>query len=231
MGFTIAIAGIWAVVAVASVLTPTMVTGSDPDDHPSRRVRGAGRRCDRHGVRKRLRRRQLRARSLLVAERAPWTGEVEQKHQRARFSDQSVTEMWHDARAMLTYLTIGTRRRTRFMTQLGRFDPAFDFQTDATGRDPDSSSPTLKTYHKRLWSKPLPSGDLFELDDTTPGAYLHHESARGEFYLTSDSAVPTWTRWLRMAAVLQPHARVGAGAIPHRGWPDWRRGSCSQADG
>lgn len=34
MGFTIAIAGIWAVVAVASVLTPTMVTGSDPTTIP-----------------------------------------------------------------------------------------------------------------------------------------------------------------------------------------------------
>jgi Family of unknown function (DUF6994) len=31
-------------------------------------------------------------------------------------------------------------------------------------------------------------------DDTTPGAYLHHQSARGEFHLTSDSACQTWTR-------------------------------------
>jgi hypothetical protein len=88
------------------------------------------------------------------------------------------------------------------MTDISGFDPAFDFRTDAGGRDPDSNSPTLKAYHKLLWSKPLPNGDPFDLDDTTPGAYLHHLSSRGEFYLGSDSAMPTWTRWQRMARLI-----------------------------
>src|SRR3954470_19946378 len=88
------------------------------------------------------------------------------------------------------------------MTQFGRFDPTFDFRTDAGGGDADSTSPTLSAYHKLLWSKPLPSGDPFDLDETTPGAYLHHRSARGEFFLTSDTAVPTWTRWERMTEVI-----------------------------
>jgi hypothetical protein len=91
------------------------------------------------------------------------------------------------------------------MTQFGGFDPTFDFRAEAGGEDPDSTSPTLKAYHKLLWSKPLPSGDPFDLDDTKPGDYLHHLSARGEFTLTSDSAVQTWSRpgkWPEMQGVI-----------------------------
>jgi hypothetical protein len=87
------------------------------------------------------------------------------------------------------------------MTQFRRFDPTFDFRTDAGGGDPDSTSPTLRAYHKLLWSKPLPSDDPF-LYDTEPGAYLHHLSAQAEFFLTSDSAMPTWIRWKRMAHLI-----------------------------
>ena len=81
------------------------------------------------------------------------------------------------------------------------FDPTFDFRTDAGGGDPDSTSPTLRAYHKLLWSKPLPSGDLFELDDSKPLPHLHHQSARGEFDLTSDSAMQTWNTWDRMRRI------------------------------
>ena len=59
-------------------------------------------------------------------------------------------------------------------------DIAFDFRSDAKGRDPDSHSPTLRSYHRLLWSKPLPSGASFDLSDTTPGVYLHHRSGLGE---------------------------------------------------
>jgi hypothetical protein len=38
-----------------------------------------------------------------------------------------------------------------------------------------------------LWSKSLPNGVRFELDDTTPGVYLRHLSGLGEFFLTSAS--------------------------------------------
>lgn len=74
-------------------------------------------------------------------------------------------------------------------------DVAFDFRADAGDRDPDSHSPTLRRYHRILWSKPLPGGALFELSDQTPGAYLHHKSTLGEFALSSDSVIPTFTRW------------------------------------
>jgi hypothetical protein len=87
------------------------------------------------------------------------------------------------------------------MTQFDGFDPAFDFRSEVRSwEDADAASPTLRAYHKLLWSKALPSGDRFDLDDTTPNAYLHHRSARGEFYLTSDS-MQTWTKWTRKRIV------------------------------
>jgi hypothetical protein len=74
-------------------------------------------------------------------------------------------------------------------------DTSFDFRTDAFGKDPDTHSPTLRHYHKSLWSKPLPGGRPFYLSDATPGAYLHHHSELGEFFLSSDSFIATFTRW------------------------------------
>lgn len=74
-------------------------------------------------------------------------------------------------------------------------DTSFDFRTDAGGKDPDSDSPTLRHYHQLLWSKPLPNGRPFHLADTVPGAYLHHRSELGEFFLSSDSVIPSFTRW------------------------------------
>lgn len=62
-----------------------------------------------------------------------------------------------------------------------------DFDADTpNGKDSDSSSPSLRTYQRLLWSKPLPSGAMFELSEATPGVYLHHWSQLGEFKLSSD---------------------------------------------
>ena len=66
-------------------------------------------------------------------------------------------------------------------------DTNFNFYSDSNGGDPDSTSPTLRRYHKILWSKPLPNGNLFELCDNKNGAYLYHESELGEFFLGSDA--------------------------------------------
>jgi hypothetical protein len=52
-------------------------------------------------------------------------------------------------------------------------DPTFDFPTDAGG-DPDTHSPTLRRYHRILWSKPLPGGTMFE---------LHEAGHRGSYFL------------------------------------------------
>ncbi len=71
-------------------------------------------------------------------------------------------------------------------------DTAFDFRSDTSlGKDPDSHSPTLRKYHKLLWSKTLPGGAPFDLTDTQPGVYLHHKSDAGEFFLASDAVMAT----------------------------------------
>jgi Family of unknown function (DUF6994) len=82
-------------------------------------------------------------------------------------------------------------------------DITFDFRSDTpAGLDPDSSSATLRKYHHTLWSRPLPNGVPFELDVASP-PYLHHLSEQlGEFWLTSDSLIPTWSHWMRMAHII-----------------------------
>jgi hypothetical protein len=71
-------------------------------------------------------------------------------------------------------------------------DTNFDFYSDAGGGDPDSRSPTLRKYHKLLWSKSLPNGTVFELTDAKKGAYLYHHSVLGEFVLGSDAIVHSY---------------------------------------
>lgn len=68
----------------------------------------------------------------------------------------------------------------------------FNFYSDAGGGDPDSTSPTLRKYHKILWSKPLPNGKPFELSDSKIGAYLYHNSELGKFFLGSDTIVHSY---------------------------------------
>jgi hypothetical protein len=78
----------------------------------------------------------------------------------------------------------------------------FNFFSDTpTGEDPDKYSPTLRRYHKLLWSKQLPNDVSFELSDTTPGIYLHHQSALGKFFLSSDAIGHTFRGMKRMAHI------------------------------
>ena len=72
---------------------------------------------------------------------------------------------------------------------------SFDFRADARGRDPDKYSNTLREYHQVVWSKPLPNGRTLHLVSTTPGVYLHHRSELGEFSLSSDSIIQSFTAW------------------------------------
>ena len=64
---------------------------------------------------------------------------------------------------------------------------AFNFYSDAGGGDPDSTSPTLRNYHKLLWSRPLPNGIIFRLTTNRNGVYLYHNSSLGEFFFGSDA--------------------------------------------
>ena len=82
-------------------------------------------------------------------------------------------------------------------------DTNFRFRSDTpSGKDPDASSPTLRRYHKLLWSKPLPSGVDFNLTNTTAKPYLHHKSELGEFFLSSDAIGLTYSRRSDMAHIV-----------------------------
>lgn len=81
-------------------------------------------------------------------------------------------------------------------------DVTFDFRTDTPeGKDPDTFSPTLRAYHKLLWSKNLPGGAPFTLIDRKP--YLYHNSDIGEFFLASDSVIPSFSREPKMANIIK----------------------------
>ena len=71
-----------------------------------------------------------------------------------------------------------------------------------SGKDPDKYSPTLRRYHKLLWSKPLPNGLDFNLTDTTTRVYLHHKSELGEFFLSSDAIGHTYSRRSDMSYIV-----------------------------
>ncbi len=81
-------------------------------------------------------------------------------------------------------------------------DVNFDVYSDTPkGKDPDSYSPTLKKYHKLLWSKPLPSGVNFILNDEKPKV-LCHKSDLGEFTLSSDSIGHSYSRIKSMSHII-----------------------------
>ena len=83
-------------------------------------------------------------------------------------------------------------------------DVTFDFRRDTPeGEDPDRYSKTLRRYHKSLWSKCLPCGSFFGLDDTIPGHYLYHQSGVGDFSLSSDAVIPTF-KWNEQIQSLIP---------------------------
>lgn len=82
-------------------------------------------------------------------------------------------------------------------------DVGFDVRSDAGAGDADTTSATLRRYHQLLWSKPLPDGTPFTLDTSSRRRYLHHASHRGEFFLASDTCVPTYRSWTQMASIIE----------------------------
>lgn len=55
--------------------------------------------------------------------------------------------------------------------RMALIDANYDFRSDSEGKDPDIGSPTLKRYHRILWSKELPNGEIMELR-AEKGGYL-----------------------------------------------------------
>lgn len=89
---------------------------------------------------------------------------------------------------------------------MSAIDVNFNFQAetlDKNGkeRDSDKYSPTLQEYHRLLWSKPLPTGEIFELTKVSDNR-LYHKSHLGEFYLSSDWGVATLNGWKRTEAFM-----------------------------
>lgn len=60
----------------------------------------------------------------------------------------------------------------------------YDVRKDSKGKDLDAASETLKSYHKLLWSKPLPNGQMMELEKGK-GFYLRWN----DMYFGSDSII------------------------------------------
>tara|TARA_B110000003_G_C16491761_1_gene473743 strand:+ start:149 stop:847 length:699 start_codon:yes stop_codon:yes gene_type:complete len=82
-------------------------------------------------------------------------------------------------------------------------DVNFDMYSDTPpGKDPDALSPTLKEYHRILWSKQLPIGRVFELDKSIPKV-LHHKSEIGEFTISSDAIGHTYHTWKIMDPIIK----------------------------
>lgn len=75
------------------------------------------------------------------------------------------------------------------------------FSDTPIGKDPDSYSPTLRRYHRFLWSKPLPCGAMFELDLSRPRLLLH-KSSLGTFILSSDGIGRTFIYIKKMSHVV-----------------------------
>jgi len=83
-------------------------------------------------------------------------------------------------------------------------DCNFDFYSEVKpGQDPDRYSPTLRAYHKKLWTKGLPNGDMLALQDVYSRGYLRYESNCGVFELTSDAITHSYKNTKRMAHIIQ----------------------------
>lgn len=64
-------------------------------------------------------------------------------------------------------------------------DITFDFRSDAKGKDPDTYSPTLNAYHRALWSKELPNGEVMDLKSKGAPYVLTWK----DFFFTSDTII------------------------------------------
>jgi hypothetical protein len=99
-----------------------------------------------------------------------------------------------------------------------QIDINFDFYSDTPpNKDPDSYSPTLRSYHKLLWSKSLPSGAEFKLVDTTPYVYLHHKSELGEFFFSSDAITHSYKHVIKMSQIISQVPSEEVDSIFHHG--------------
>ena len=82
-----------------------------------------------------------------------------------------------------------------------KIDINYNFQAETEPRDADRYSSILQEYHRILWSKPLPNGKLFKLEKIKNNQ-LYYKSDLGEFYLSSDRAIPTFSKRKKMEHII-----------------------------
>lgn len=84
--------------------------------------------------------------------------------------------------------------------------------------DPDSYSERLRGWHQRLWTKPLPTGTVFDLQPSGRGL---RDGCSG-ILLKSDSAIPAWENWTDVQHLLTDTETLldeaGRGSIHDLGW-------------
>lgn len=89
------------------------------------------------------------------------------------------------------------------VNEISNININYDFRTDSNGGDPDSQSATLRYYHKHLWTKALPNGELFCLDDKKEDAYLYCKALLDEYFLSSDVITHSYCKWVRMKHIIE----------------------------
>ncbi|TBN58569.1 hypothetical protein EYE40_07310 [Glaciihabitans arcticus] len=105
------------------------------------------------------------------------------------------------------------------MTHREIVDTDFDLRSDLRGgKDPDRFSPTLRKYHRILWSKALPGGAMFTLTETFPLGYLKHDSKLGLFKVSSDAIIRTFKKHSRMRHVIGQIPEAEQEAFSRRGY-------------
>lgn len=83
-------------------------------------------------------------------------------------------------------------------------DITFDFRSDSRGKDPDGYSPTLNAYHKALWSKELPNGEVLELQSgRAPYAFTWKD-----FWFSSDTIIVEMAHLKNKKVIDQVRERV-----------------------
>jgi len=80
------------------------------------------------------------------------------------------------------------------MANINNIDIEYDFAEDYYNNiDPDRHNKILRNWHKLLWEKHLPNTNtIFSLVEKDYG--LYHNSILGEYYLTSDGIVHTYSK-------------------------------------
>lgn len=88
------------------------------------------------------------------------------------------------------------------MTDRIFIDTTIDLHFDANNEDPDRYSPTMRAYHRQLWSKDLPTGGTFQLEDVFPRGYLLYRLESLKIMMSSDTIIRTFRTHQKMQHVL-----------------------------